>query len=302
MAATDDLLQVVPEAERRLPPLRPEEERRLLRLLRRGQWAARRLQEGRRLSPRRTRALEAMVAQGCEARETMVRRNLRLVAREARWAARLARTLDADDLYQEGLIGLLRAIDKFDWRRGLRFSTYATYWIRQAIGRALDEADGLVRLPAHVSDGVHRAERLAELWQALGDQRPIAEAARAAGLSPGLYTAAAAVREMLSLDRPPGAGDDHPLGDSLAAPLPDPDAGLRAAETRRLLGRALAQLPPRTRMMVALRWGLVDGEPWTLEAIARRFQLSRERVRQILEEALVTLRRLVPRSAADDLI
>lgn len=283
----DDLLAVVPEELRRLPPLTAAEERRLGRLIARGQWAAGRLRAGRRLSPRRLQALRAMVAQGNAARETLIVRNLRLVAHEVRLEAWRARTLTPDDLFQEGCLGLQRAAEKFDWRRGLKFSTYATYWIRQALGRALAEKDTLIRLPVHVHEGVHRTERLRDLWLTMGEKRSATEAARAAGFSPALYARATAALEPLSLERLPGADeeDGRALADVLPAPTPDLDADLLAEEAQAQVARLLRTLPRRTQEILALRWGLVDGRCWTLEEIGRRYHLSRERVRQVVEEA-----------------
>jgi RNA polymerase primary sigma factor len=239
-----------------------------------------------------TGAAEATLAvrRAAEARTTLIRSNLRLVVSIARRYQ--GQGLPLADLVQEGTIGLIRAADKFDHRRGFKFSTYATWWIRQAISRALANTGRAIRLPAHrISDRNHAVAVRARLVQSLGREPTTQEVAHLVGLEPALLVQVTAP-EPISLDQPVGEETSATLGDvlvdrSATTPLDEVVPRLLRPQLRAVL----ASLDPRERRVVELRFGLDNGEPLTLETAGRELGgLSRERVRQLEAAAMVKLR------------
>ena len=268
------------------------DEARLGQLVQAGQEAKAELTTaGATLPAGRRRELRRTVQAGERATDAFVKANLRLVvsiASKYQWSG-----LPLLDLVQEGNLGLIHAVEKFDWRKGFKFSTYATWWIRQAIGRAIDNTGRTIRLPGHVGDQVRKVKKAATALEARLSRPPTdAELAAETGFTEQM------VGELVRYDQDPvslagrvGEGDDTELGDLVAdrgalTPFEEVAGRLLPEEIERLLD----PLNPNEREVLRLRYGLDRGEPRTLEEVGIVLELSGERIRKIERSALTKLR------------
>ncbi|MGB3328172.1 MAG: RNA polymerase sigma factor RpoD [Thermomicrobiales bacterium] len=235
--------------------------------------------------------LEADKADGDAARAHLIQANLRLVVSVAK--KYIGRGLSLLDLIQEGNIGLMKATDKFDYHRGFKFSTYATWWIRQAITRAISDQSRTIRLPVHVGETINRVKKTSHRLQQILEREPTQEEiARAMDISDDKVRQVIDVaRHPVSLEAPVGSEGDAFLGDfieddTMPAPIEVASQGL----LRTQIGDALDKLTERERRIIVLRYGLEDGRFRTLEEVGRDFGITRERIRQIEAKALRKLR------------
>ncbi|MGZ8753932.1 MAG: sigma-70 family RNA polymerase sigma factor [Acidimicrobiia bacterium] len=235
------------------------------------------------------RELTGRVERGRAAKEQFVAANLRLVVANAgRYV--LPPGVELSDLIQDGNLGLIRAVEKFDWQRGFKFSTYATWWIRQAISKALLHKTRILRLPEQLAENVPLVRRVrARLVGELGRPPQIEEIAAGAGLNPDQVRAALTVPDTVSWHTP--VGDGAILGDFIEdAEGGDPAAQVELDDLATMLREALARLPAREARIVTLRYGLADGQPRRLVDVGAELGLTSERIRQLERQALCRLR------------
>jgi RNA polymerase primary sigma factor len=255
-----------------------------------GQDALAKLEAGKFEGKSEEMVLRRRVRQGREAKDAFLTANLRLVVANAR---RYANTSGIDflDLIQEGNLGLIRAVEKFDWRKGFKFSTYATWWIRQAITRAIADKSRTVRIPVHLHDtlaAVRAAQ--ASLKAELGREPRPEEIAEEAGVNVDKVELALGVADTVSLEQPVGE-DGAQLGDFIEdEDAVDPVRVTEELDIANSLRKSIERLPEREGRILALRYGFYDGVPRTLEEIGEEFNLTRERIRQLEKLALCRLR------------
>lgn len=244
------------------------------------------------LTPERERELSERMAAGDEsAKDELVEANLRLVVSIAK--RYVGKGMFFLDLIQEGNLGLMKAVDKFDYTKGFKFSTYATWWIRQAITRAIADQARTIRIPVHMVETIHKVSRYSrQMLQELGREATADEIGEKMGMS------AEKVREIMkiaqdpvSLETPIGEEEDSHLGDFIPdEDTPAPADAASASILREVLERQLHTLTPREEHVIKLRFGLYDGRSRTLEEVGKEFDITRERIRQIEAKALRKLR------------
>jgi RNA polymerase primary sigma factor len=286
-----DVLRLYLNQIGRVPLLTAEQEVELARAMEAGLFAAERLAQGGKINPQMKADLEYIVREGERAKQHMLEANLRLVVSVAKKYA--GRGMGLTDLIQEGNLGLIRAVEKFDYTKGFKFSTYATWWIRQALTRAMADQARTIRLPVHMVEQVNKIRRVErDLVVQLGRKPTAAEIAVEVDLSPERVEEIRSYnRDPASLDALIGEDSDASLGDFIEdehAVMPGEAAAFLLM--REELSAVLASLTDRERRVMEMRYGLVDGQPRTLDDIGKDFNLTRERIRQIEGKTLSKLR------------
>lgn len=288
---TNDPVRMYLKEIGKVPLLTAEEEVRLAKKIEAGEIAARQLEKNGQLSREENRHLKLQERSGMKAKRKLVEANLRLVVSIAK--RYVGRGMLFLDLIQEGNLGLIRAVEKFDYTKGYKFSTYATWWIRQAITRAIADQARTIRIPVHMVETINKLVRVQrQLLQDLGREPTPEEIGKEMDISP------ARVREILkisqepvSLETPIGEEEDSQLGDFIEdsnAEVPVDAASFSLLQEQ--LREVLDTLSDRERKVIELRFGLIDGHPRTLEEVGRVFGVTRERIRQIESKTLSKLR------------
>lgn len=287
---TDDTIGLYLKEVSRVPLLTAEQEVELAQRIERGRMAREELAKGSVGKIRRVE-LRRLIEDGWAAREHLITANSRLVISVAK--KYMGRGVPFLDLIQEGNIGLIRATKKFDYRRGHKFSTYATWWIRQAVTRAIADQGRTIRVPVHMGDQINKLLRTQhQLTQRLGRDPSVEELADELDVLPKKVENMIQVsRRPLSLETPTDNEDDSVLGDFIEDDeVPAPDETATYNLLREHLEMVLDMLPPREVRILQLRYGLLDGQAYTLEEVGRKMGVTRERVRQIEAQALSRLR------------
>ena len=287
----DDSISLYLKEIGRIPLLTAEQEVSLAKRMEAGRLSKRQLGNNRNLSYEERADLSAIVRDGKSAQEHLIKANSRLVVSVAK--KYVGRGVPFLDLIQEGNIGLIRAVNKFDYRRGYKFSTYATWWIRQAVTRAIADQGRTIRVPVHMYEQINRLARVSrQLVQELGRDPTVEEIAGELGVSPKKVERTIKVSQRpLSLEMPVGEEDDSFLGDFIEdndAPSPTDQASQQLLRDQ--IDDIFVSLTPREVRILQLRFGLVDGYSYTLEEVGKKFGVTRERIRQIEAQALGRLR------------
>ncbi|WJY89899.1 sigma-70 family RNA polymerase sigma factor [Corynebacterium confusum] len=286
-----DLVRVYLNGIGKTALLSAEDEVELAQEIEIGLYAEYKLNNAEKLTRAEKRDLKILVKEGKKARSHLLEANLRLVVSLAKRYT--GRGMPLLDLIQEGNLGLIRAMEKFDYAKGFKFSTYATWWIRQAITRGMADQSRTIRLPVHLVEQVNKLSRIKrEMYQSLGREATNEELSEESGIDEDkIEMLLRQSRDPVSLDMPVGADEEAPLGDFIEdAEAADAEtavvASLRHSDIRSVIG----SLEQREQDVIRLRYGLDDGVPRTLDQIGRQFGLSRERVRQIEREVMAKLR------------
>ncbi len=287
--ASNDTVGLYLKEMARVPLLNTEEEVNLAVRLEAGRAAEKKLRK----NPDSDRATEWMflIQDGVNAREHLIKANTRLVVSIAK--KYMSRGVPFLDLIQEGNLGLMKAVEKFDYRRGFRFSTYATWWIRQTITRAIADQGRTIRVPVHMSDRIRKLYRVArDLEQEKGCKPSVEEIAEVMECEPRKVQWMLKVSwQPLSLEHPVGEDEDSELGNFIENDLePTPSDSAHSKLLKEKINELLNTLTPREARILRLRFGLQNGRSYTLEEVGQKFGLTRERIRQIEGRALRRLR------------
>lgn len=294
---SDDTISLYLKEVSRIPLLTAEDEIELAKAMRRGEQAQKKLDTANddpannALSAAEFLNLQQQVEAGEEARKKLTQANSRLVISMAK--KYIGQGVPFLDLIQEGNMGLMRAVEKFDHERGHKFSTYATWWIRQSITRAIADQGRTIRVPVHMNDRIRRLYRVSRrLEQELGREPTVEELAPEMDLAPERVERIIEISQRpLSLEKPVGEEKDSELGEFIEAQeVPDPDEEAAHQVLRDDIEKLLTVLTPREARVLELRYGLMDGHSYTLKEVGEKFGLTRERIRQIEKEALRRLR------------
>jgi RNA polymerase primary sigma factor len=288
--STDDLVGLYIKDAAQVPLLSKQEEVELAQRIERGRMAQSEMALGK-VGVKRQQELRALIEDGWAARGHLITANSRLVISIAK--RYMGRGVPFIDLIQEGNIGLMRAAKKFDYKRGFKFSTFATWWIRQAVTRSIADQGRTIRIPVHMSDQIARLFRMQhQLKQQLGRDPKVEELAEALDIPNAKVQRIIRVsRFPLSLDMPVTIDADRVLGDVIENPdASSPDEEAARNILREHLLQVLESLPPREARVLALRYGLLNGQRHTLQQVGEKMGVSRERVRQIESQAMRRLR------------